>query len=318
MDNIFLIITSVIATLSVIGSLMVVLTFAIFPKLRRRMVMKMIAYISFADFLSNLGYVPLTRPGNGTLACTVQGIFNLTTYPISWLWTLAVVYSLHYMAHYSRTPDNGSMRKLHVICWGIPIVLTCISLGFTKIGREDTYPVFEVCNYYGGLAAEVYHILAYYGLLLLIFGIMVYLQRNIILLEKSNDPRIFVATYTIAKMSLSFYPTLLIICWLPHGIVAIVEYFDPSTNSPYKEAYFVTDMLKILHGLFTAITLFSRSAESRRSWYHLLFHGNCASLDEDEPMMNSVSDISLDDDLNYREFSLYISPDRRQNSTDVI
>ncbi len=311
-ENIFLLITSMVAIMSVTGSLLVVLTFIVFPKMRRRMLMKMIAYISLADFFSNIGYVPLSRPPNGTPLCTIQGFFNLTTYPMSWLWTLAVVYSLYYLAHYSRTPSNGNMLILHLTCWGIPIVLTCISLGFSKLGRQDTYPVFEVCNYYGGLAAETYHIVTYYGLLLLVFGIMIYLQKNIFLLEQVNDPRIFIATYNIAKTSLSLYPTVLLICWFPHGLVSIVEYFDTSTSSAYKEAYFVTDMLKIMHGFLTATLFFYRSSESRRAWGDLLFlrkfeitnGDNVSIIDDDALSMGSDHGGSLD---GYRDFSFFIS-----------
>ncbi len=152
-----------VAILSVISSLFVVLTFVMFDNMRKKLLMKMIAYISLCDFISNIDYIVPYRPDNGTWQCTLQAFLNLTVYPMSWFWTLALVYCLYYLAHYSRIPMNW--HTIHLCCWGIPIVLTCISLGFTHLGRLDNFPTFETCSYYGSLAAEIYHIIFYYGLI---------------------------------------------------------------------------------------------------------------------------------------------------------
>jgi hypothetical protein len=133
----------------------------------------------------------------------------------------ARVLSVFYLAHYSRIPVHW--YAIHSVCWGIPIILTCIAMGFTHVGRLDSFPELETCSYYGALAAEIYHIIFYYGLILTIFAVMLYMQHRIRQLEKRNDPRVFNATFIITKTSLYLYPSLLIVCWLPHVVLAIIQ-----------------------------------------------------------------------------------------------
>jgi hypothetical protein len=87
LNSIYGVITISVACLSVSSSLLVVLTFIFFNSMRRKLLMKIIAYISLCDCIANVDYIIPYRPMNGTWDCTLQGLLNLTVYPMSWFWT---------------------------------------------------------------------------------------------------------------------------------------------------------------------------------------------------------------------------------------
>jgi hypothetical protein len=311
---VYVVITSVVAGISVLCSLLVVLTFVVFPVMRRRMLMKMIAYISLADLISNIAYIPLMRPAAHSGLCIVEAFINITVYPCSWLWTLALVYSLYYLAHYARTPTRGRMWKLHVFCWGIPICLSCISLTFTRLGVREESPDYEVCNIHHTTATIAYHLLTYYGMFGIVVCVMFYLMWKIRQLEFSNDPRVFNVTFTIARASLHYYPSLLLLCWLPHFFVEFVIAIFQS-RLIFDDTYFYTDLLKISHGTFAALLFFMRSREARRAWWLLLCQCDC-NMDDSADINMMERDFSLNDDVaSARDFSLFIEQENARTSS---
>lgn len=276
----YLTIIEVFAAISCGASLAIVLTFLIFPHLRKKLLVQFVFYISISDFLGNVGYVPASRPDNGTMACYVESYLNLAAYPSSWWWTLVMIAMLYYLAHYGRLPHNVLIYA-HLIAWGVPAIFFFISLPFTKLGRQDTFYNYEVCNYYGPLGAEVYHIITYYGQFFFILGCLLYMRWKIHQLEKLHDIRSFQQSFVITKKSLYFYYNIFLIAWLPHIVLAIALYFVHTDDAleDMRILYFLTTWLKIMHGFVTAVVFFARSQEIRELWYDKVFrHLMCKSI----------------------------------------
>lgn len=264
------IITLMVASIvSVLASSCVIVTCLMFKTLRSKLFMQMIAFISLSDAIGNIAYILPTRPSNNNWWCVLQSIFNLTCYPMSWLWTLVLVYFLYCLVATGKIPSN--LVAIHSLCWGLPIVLFLLTLAFAKIGVTGDYYHFEVCSEYGGLAEVVYHSIAYYGLLLGCFVLMFILFWKILAVEKLGDARVFQPAYIVAKSSLKLYPAALFICWAPHAVTVFLTHQFESNNETFTIIFIIADVLKILHGFATACIFFHKSVEARRSWYRLCF-----------------------------------------------
>lgn len=265
----YVLILLIAAVISVGASLAVVLTCMTFRNMRDKLFMHMIAFISLSDLLGNIAYAFPYRPSNDDWWCKVSGVLNLVCYPMSWLWTLVLVYFLYSLATSGKVPQN--MLMIHSICWGLPLLLFLLSLSVGKLGTTSSYYDFEVCSEYGGIAELVYHSITYYGLLFFCFLAMLVMFVRIKEHEKVGDVRVFQPTYILAKSSLRLYPTALVVCWVPHAITVFLTHEFDSSNDMFTTFFVVADVLKILHGLVTAGIFFYKSSEARRSWYTLFF-----------------------------------------------
>ena len=260
----FLTITEIMGALSTAGSFFIILTYFIFPRMRVKLFMKILVYIAASDFFANFAYMIPLRPNNPNPWCWIQSFFNLTCYPMSWLWTLTLVYLLYKLAKGETLPSD--LRYYHVANWGIPLIQSLGILIFTSYGRVSDEADYEVCLFHVNVSAAVYHAIAYYGLFFGVVIAMLYLKWQIRKLEQSNDTRSFNPTYFMAKMSLDLYPTALLICWLPHALLTVTIFLFTPIQNIYLILYFCSVQLKILHGFATSLIFWYKSRETRRLW----------------------------------------------------
>ena len=84
----------VVSLLSIISSLSVVLSFLLFPTMRKRVFMHIIFYLSLSDLFvsiaSSWGY-----PGQGTTLCTLQSFCLSIFVKGEALWNFVLCYQLH-------------------------------------------------------------------------------------------------------------------------------------------------------------------------------------------------------------------------------
>jgi hypothetical protein len=229
--------------------------------------MKIIFYVAISDFLANFAYMLPLRPNKPNPWCWLQSFFNLTCYPMSWLWTLTLVYLLYKLAKGQSLPSN--LRYYHIFNWGFPLIQSLSMLIFTSYERVGEEADYEVCLFHVNIASATLHAITYYGLFFVVVIIMLVLKWKIIQLERSNDTRVFNPTYLMAKMSLSLYPTALIVCWLPHALLTVTIFLFTSIENIYLMLYFIALQLKILHGFATALIFWYKSRETRRLWIRL-------------------------------------------------
>lgn len=184
------------------------------------------------------------------------------------------------------------MVLIHILCWGLPNLLTLISLGFSHLGAASYFYDFEVCSEFGGLAHTIYHDVTYYGLLLLIFCLMVAMFRRILAEEKIGDARVLQPTYLIAKSSLQLYPLSLAICWIPHMVIGFAATGSDSNDVSFKIIFIIAEFLKIFHGSVAAAIFFYKSADARRRWSNLLLGRRVHFMEEDDDSIYAISGTS--------------------------
>ncbi len=256
------------AALSVSASLSVVLTLIVFQEMRSKFFMQIIAFISISDFIANFSYMLLYRPPTGNWFCTLQGYINFIFYPMSWLWTLSLVYHLYGVATTKALPSKWKIRATHAICWGLPILLSVIEIPFTRFVRSEPAG-FEVCDITSHTSG-IYHAVFYYFLLLGIIITLEIFSYKTAQLEKTQELGSFHPTYSTLKDSVRLYPTAMILCWLPHLILFITYLWINEDVTTYKNIYFCTSILKVSHGTVTACIFFYKSTSARRLWLRSL------------------------------------------------
>jgi hypothetical protein len=245
----------VASTVSVFSSIIVLLTPVLFSRLRGKLFQQIVCFISIGDIIGNVPYMFPYRPSTGTPGCDIEAFFNYGGYPMEWMWTTALAYLLYQIAVRGRVPK--SMVPIHVICWGVPIVLALLTQAFSKFVKNETSE--EVCRMNLTPIPLYYHLASYYGLFFLCLCIMMVLYVKIFLLESQNDPRVLKIPFRVAKQALTWYPLLMFIFWTPHMVTAF------TLNS--QTMYYAFLILKIYHGLAVSIIFFYQSVESRWLWY---------------------------------------------------
>jgi hypothetical protein len=264
----FYVLQLVVTGFSLAASLSVILTLLCFREMRiNRPFMRIIAYISFSDFLGNVAYLSVSnRPADNSPGCVIEAFLNVALYPCSWMWTVILVYCLYTLAIEKKVPNNFFF--FHCMTWPIPIIFFLISIPFSTY-RAPTDRPLEVCTI-GGFAANIYHDITYYGLLFICLGIMLYLYRKITKLETEQSAGVMEKSYLLTKSALFLYPILLFICWLPHIVTVFVSDTGEQSNS-FETVFYFCDLCKISHGFFTGVIFFTKSQEARKMWKRTIY-----------------------------------------------
>lgn len=257
------VIIQIAAIISMLSSLSVILTLS-FRGLRQKLFMQIIAIISLCDLIANAPYVSVQRYPNDSAMCVVQGFINIYFYPVSWLWTTALMSLLFSLATTGKLPL--SYPRLHSICWIFPMILAV--LNFATVSKAHAAArgrfSFEICSLGDpSFTSELYHMITYYGLLVTCFIIMLTMYVKILFTENKY------AMWDAARNTLILYPLALFVCWTPH--VAAVILIDYSYAPDEAAFYLASDCLKVLHGTVTAVIFFYKSGEARSRWAKLFF-----------------------------------------------
>ena len=155
------------STLSLFGSLMIILSFYLFPEIRFPS-RKIIMMISICDFMTSLAFLISGfdqggglddgaadgKPWQPTAMCYVQGYLLTFSYLASFLWTACFAYHLlglfsttegdRYGAGPGKKKSGALAERYHILCWGLPaaelVLLYFLQRsGRPSIGRSDRF-----------------------------------------------------------------------------------------------------------------------------------------------------------------------------------
>ncbi len=240
---------------------------------------QVLAFISLGDMLGNASYLSEERPSDGSLDCNIEGFLNIFAYPVSWLWTLYLTYVLYYLAVHEVMIDK--MKVAYFVCWGVPLAFAFGQIWNGGFGRHDN-ETYDMCTSAGGYRSTLYHRVTYYGLLFVCIVAMMSMRVKMVYLQYYlKDPCTLTESFRVATKTLGFYPLVMMICWIPHGVVR-------SLNHVSNTWHLFGLCLKIAHGFLLACTYFYSSPPSRRIfwktlsplfWFQLLVRGNDRSLE---------------------------------------
>lgn len=244
------------SALSLVGSFSVVLTALVFPLLRRKLFMRIIAMISLCDFFASIASI-LGYNQTGFI-CQLQGALYGMFYRASWIWTVAFSYELYGVITSSPQKLPISEPNLHIICWSIALLLESVPYWFgAKYGGSGV-----ICSFHGPYFV-VLMISLFFSILVicciltvsLYYSLSKYLDMN----RETLGEGVFVITSVLRQ-----YPSAMVICWIPNIILNFVDMIYPS---PLVETSLNASLgVGGLYGFLIAGIFFSNSIEARTMW----------------------------------------------------
>ena len=127
------------AGLSIIGALVIVITFVMWPDLRTNS-RNIILFISIGDlFVAITNIVGVYRHSH--ITCEIEATLNIVAILSSFFWTvfLSVYFYVTICRKISLEMEARMMRFFHVTAWGIPLLLAAIALGDRAVGNSNDF-----------------------------------------------------------------------------------------------------------------------------------------------------------------------------------
>ncbi|KAI5612240.1 putative G-protein coupled receptor 157 [Silurus asotus] len=124
--------------LSVLGSVLVISTFALWSDLRTTP-RKLLVFLSIADLLSAVSYSYGVYKvfSDNTWDCVTQGAVSTFSNTSSFFWTMAIaVYLYILIVKSSQRLADSLVLYFHLISWGVPMAITVAAVSLQKIGYD--------------------------------------------------------------------------------------------------------------------------------------------------------------------------------------
>jgi hypothetical protein len=213
---------------------------------RKRKYFAALFYIGISNFITSLGssfgFVRDDSP-----ECWMQGIVTNVFSLSSIAWTVVVSLILNHAV--TRAEMLEITPQMHVVCWGLPIVITFIPLSQVSFGSNGGQHLcfFEDSNFQ---SMVLWRWLGFYIWIML--GVIIIIVLFINMFGKKTNMITEKAFLRKLFHKLKYYPATIVICWLPVAVFDSVpdnsDWFYTSTNS-----------LSCFHGTSLAIVFWAQN-----------------------------------------------------------
>jgi len=269
----------VTCTLSCVGSLFIIVSFALFKDFQSSQSRRLLVILSICDLFTAVAY--LIRIGkmpdseHDEVRCKVQSAINIFANQSSFFWTDFIALFVLLSRKYGMKQASRWIPYFHVISWGVPAVLLIAVIAKGAWGYDDGTATADWCWIKGG-EPNYWHIIAGKGVewsscvLITIIYILVFVD-----LRKAADQQLLLAhrggtTWKITEKKLLAIPVVFIILRMPGTIRTIYEFKHASglVSQPWPILQAIGDSGQgfangLIFGLFT---------EKVRSYYYKLIN----------------------------------------------
>eukprot|EP00933_Yihiella_yeosuensis_P015185 TRINITY_DN13330_c5_g1_i1.p1 TRINITY_DN13330_c5_g1~~TRINITY_DN13330_c5_g1_i1.p1 ORF type:complete len:461 (+),score=51.67 TRINITY_DN13330_c5_g1_i1:71-1384(+) len=122
------------STLSVLGCLVVIVTFLLFPQLRRYFY-RLVLYLAISDLWLCTSFLIGQSDGPHYTKCGVQSLLGVFFGLSSICWTVAIADSVRRVVLVrDLSVESKHEKRLHIICWGLPLAALVLVLSFRVTG----------------------------------------------------------------------------------------------------------------------------------------------------------------------------------------
>jgi len=257
--------------ISALSSLSILLSFHLFWKnLGRKPLMLLVYYIQWSNFLTSIGSM-VGEPASASFACWFEGITTNIFSLSSNLWSLVINFLL-FSILFCKKPMQ--IRWIHhMLCWGLPIVVTCLPLINSTYGAPDginwCWVVSTPSSPYW--APLFWYWMSFYAWIWLGFVIDVSMIVALIFQFMRLAPS------TLNKVRKAFrtragYPFIVLICWGGSAVTDFLTYQNPSFKLSCRVGTFVV-VLECSSGFLSSIYFWYNESTFRSEWAALAgFH----------------------------------------------
>jgi hypothetical protein len=258
---------------SAIGCTVIVLTYVLFPKLRKLRYVELIFYVALNDLMASIG-MALGPSENGTAACWYQGLSSTGSYLSSVFWTSVITYQV-----YEVVVKEGKVLKdmatIHKVCWGLPLFLTFIPLSTSTYNNPDDEATWcFVADRRGSppWSQLFWFIVSFYMWLwmAMLWSAFMLVSIGLKLRKLRVVPEVILST--IGKLAL--YPVIITVCWSLNTLANIYTFSTGHTYDDLSTPWLIVTNLGIvmatLQGLLNALVFLSVNKIVREHWACLL------------------------------------------------
>ena len=138
-ESLNLILTTTAASLSIVGTVVIFVTFFLWPDLRTN-ARRMITFMSVGDFILAGGNIVGLWGPDGVI-CKVQAAFGIAAILSSFFWTvyLSLYFYLTICRRISCELEKRVMVLFHTTAWGIPLVIAVLAVGLNEVGHGNDF-----------------------------------------------------------------------------------------------------------------------------------------------------------------------------------
>jgi hypothetical protein len=258
---------------SAIGCTVIVLTYVLFPKLRKLRYVELIFYVALNDLMASIG-MALGPSENGTAACWYQGLSSTGSYLSSVFWTSVITYQV-----YEVVVKEGKVLKdmatIHKVCWGLPLFLTFIPLSTSTYNNPDDEATWcFVADRRGSppWSQLFWFVVSFYMWLwmAMLWSAFMLVSIGLKLRKLRVVPEVILST--IGKLAL--YPVIITVCWSLNTLANIYTFSTGHTYDDLSTPWLIVTNLGIvmatLQGLLNALVFLSVNKIVREHWACLL------------------------------------------------
>lgn len=282
----------VTCTLSIFGSLFIIVSFALFKDFQSSQSRRLLVILSFCDLITAIAYlirVGNYEPGQST-ACHAQAALNVFANQASFFWTDFIALFVFLSRKYGMKYASRFIPFFHFLSWGWPIISVALVGSFGMWGYDNGAATADWC-WIKGNQNFYWHIIAGKGVewascvLITIIYIGVFLdlrkaadQQQLLLTPRGGT------TWKITEKKLLAIPFIFIILRLPGTIRTVYLMVHPNHPITYQWLAVMQAIGDSGQGLANGL-LFGVFTEKVRSYYYKLLN-RCTNKDFDDKPVN--------------------------------
>lgn len=288
-----------IGIISSVGCGLIVLTYLLFPNLRKLRYVELVFYVGINDLMSSIGLALGPSP-DGSAACWYQGLSSTGNYLSAIFWTNIITYQV-----YQVVVNEGTVLKnmfyYHCICWGLPLLLTFIPLStntYNNPDDEQTWCFVADTSESPSWSVLFWVIVSFYAWVWLAMAGSLFMIVSIALKLRKLQIVPEVILSTIGKLAL--YPIIIVVCWSLNTIANLYIFSTGKAYTDMSSSWSLVANLGVAmstsQGVLNACVFFGMNPLVREHWgcllYDLYFNICCcncgAELDAGEAEKNEI------------------------------
>jgi hypothetical protein len=261
--------------------------------LKKKLHNQIIFNIAVSEFFSAVGGL-LGTSKSGSFQCGLQ-TFLTNYFPLtSIFWTTVIAYFLFCLLDLPHADQRQkkimSLTWVHVLCWGLPLVVTLGPLTTDHFGTfdgNDGWCFLRPGNQYPNWTYVFWIFVAFFAWVYLAIFFYIFLTIYVFLKVLRADypePRLKEIAIKSLRRLVS-YPIIILLSWCSMTVYILWSTFDPSAHQLEQPTFVkITSTVPLFSGTLTSLAFFSFSSEARHTLIRLLC---CISLSSED---NSAND----------------------------
>ncbi|KAJ1407232.1 hypothetical protein B484DRAFT_483152 [Ochromonadaceae sp. CCMP2298] len=255
-----------VGSISAAACFAVILTYLLFPVMRRQRYIELVFYVALNDMIASIG-MALGPTSNGSFECWYQGISTTFNFLSVIFWSCAIAWQL-----YAVVVLQGTIIKRmfwwHVVCWGLPLLLSLLPLTTNTYGNTDDASTW--C-FVADRAGSPYWSLTFWWIffyLFLVGGFLLSLYFLASVAWKLHYLRVVPEIMRSTVMKLALYPLVTMGCWSLNIAINIHALRRGSLvfNARWQAINQVALLLTSSQGFWNAVVFFWLNPLVRKQW----------------------------------------------------